>query len=51
MATGPYPPKDFLIVDAEFDKLAQELGVPQTEVDAEKHDAAMGALQGASLWW
>ena len=50
-ATGSYLPKDCLITDAEFDKLTQELGVPQTEVDAEKLDAAMVVLQGAGLCW
>ena len=50
-ATGSYPPKDFLIADAEFDRLTQELGIPQNSADEEKLEAAMLAVEEAGRRW
>jgi hypothetical protein len=35
-ASGSQPPKDFLIADAEFERLTQEIGTPETDEDAER---------------
>ena len=50
-AKGSQPPKDFLIADAEFDRLTQEIGEPKTEVDILKLETAMAVLHEAGRRW
>jgi integrase len=50
-ASGSQPPKDFLIADAEFERLTQEIGTPETDEDAERLEGAMVALQEAGRRW
>ena len=50
-ASGSHPPKDFLIADAEFERLTQEIGTPETDEDAERLEGAMVALQEAGRRW
>ena len=50
-AKGSHPPKDFLIADAEFERLTQEIGEPKTEVDILKLETAMAALHEAGRRW